>query len=124
MNIYIDHSYAQLQRSKLLKLCALNVNGLFGKNKYGVFELYMQNFDIMCLTETKTDFIPDNKFSGYRPITLTNNCTEKTLYSTFVPRELKLEQGYNDKKSGEHFIIQNQRFGQNNSPSSGSIKKQ
>ena len=47
------------------------------------------------------------------------------LRSTFVPRELEFKKAQNDQQSREHFIELNDlRFGENNSPSSGSIKKQ
>ena len=73
----MDHSYAKICESEKasIKVCSLNLNGLFSKIKYNVFTDYMQNFDILCLTETKTDYIPDSEFPGFKPISLTNNDT-------------------------------------------------
>ena len=46
------------------------MNGLFSKNKYGVFESYIQNFDIVCLSETKSDSIPPSEYPGFKSFSL------------------------------------------------------
>ena len=38
-----------------LSILSLNINGLKSKLDTGLLDLYAQNFDIICLTETKTD---------------------------------------------------------------------
>ncbi len=52
------------------KIMFLNVNGLKSKLKYGIIQMYMESFDIVCLTETKLDPLdePNIKVPGFHPI--------------------------------------------------------
>ena len=44
---------------RYVNLLSLNVCGLRKKLNDGIFEEYIKNFDIICLTETKTDTITE-----------------------------------------------------------------
>ena len=50
-----------------LKIACLNVNGLHSKARLGIFELFIQDFDFVCLSETKCNYIDKDLFPGYSP---------------------------------------------------------
>ena len=61
-----DHNYTATDGTSL-KLGSLNVCGLKSKLNLGIFDTYVNNFDILCLCETKTHesdsfYIPNYKF--------------------------------------------------------------
>jgi len=60
-----------LQNSKI-SLCGLNICGLASKLKLGVLDYYVKQFDFVCLSETKTDFIEDEDLVGFKPIVKQN----------------------------------------------------
>ena len=57
IDLHHDHNYA-LPTSDEFSFVALNVCGLVAKYNNGVLFKYLENFDLGCLTETKTDSFP------------------------------------------------------------------
>lgn len=49
-----------------VNILGLNVCGLHKKSEYGILEKYIHAFDIICLSETKTDDIDADIFPGYQ----------------------------------------------------------
>ena len=47
--------------------------------KYGILERYVQNFDVICLTETKTDLIETQWFRGYSSFVM-DKCSDSFAY--------------------------------------------
>ena len=70
-----DHTYSLPATCKKLKIASLNVCGLRSKLRYDVLEDYAKDFDIVCLTETKTDVIEKNWFPNYSAITMPKKCS-------------------------------------------------
>jgi hypothetical protein len=52
------------------------VCGLFSKSKFSILDSYINDFDIVCLCETKTDIIPDDEFPGFQPFCLQKKLTK------------------------------------------------
>jgi hypothetical protein len=50
-----------------INFLSLNVCGLYSKLQLGVFENYIQSFDIVCLSETRTSFIDKDDINGFTP---------------------------------------------------------
>lgn len=46
-------------KNNLLQLCSINVRGIFSKLKLGIFQKYIEKFDIICLSETKNEIPSD-----------------------------------------------------------------
>lgn len=68
-----DHSYLKTNFHvstdfPKLKFMALNVCGLFSKLKYGIFEETIKDIDFVCLSETKTNFIPEDEFHNFHAL--------------------------------------------------------
>ena len=59
-----DHNYAHGPQSRVNFSC-INVCGLLSKVNLGVIDEYIQHFDFVCLSETKTDSICDDTFPGF-----------------------------------------------------------
>ena len=53
----------------------MNVCGLRSKLRYDVLEDYVKDFDIVCLTETKTDVIEKSWFPNYSAVTMPRKCS-------------------------------------------------
>ena len=51
-----------------VNILGINVCGLHKKSDYGILEKYIQEFDIICLSETKTDDVDANCFPGYHAV--------------------------------------------------------
>ena len=49
---------------------ALNVCGLNSKFKYGILEQYVTQFNIICLSETKTTKVAQDEFPDYSVVTM------------------------------------------------------
>ena len=49
-------------------MCAINVCGLMSKLNIGIFQEYIQSFDIICISETKNQTIPTDEIYGYKCI--------------------------------------------------------
>lgn len=64
-NIESEHNYAKNLNVTCVNILSLNVNGFYSKFEKGVLEEYMLNFDIVCLTETKTETLEDDLIPGY-----------------------------------------------------------
>ena len=64
-NVSLDHDCAKSKSFTELKIACLNVNGLHSKAKYGILELFIQDFDFICLSETKCHHIDKDLFPGY-----------------------------------------------------------
>lgn len=57
-----------------VNILGLNVCGLKKKVDYGILEKYIQDFDIICLSETKTDNVDARIFPGYRALCKPKGC--------------------------------------------------
>ena len=55
-------------RNCTLSICAINVCGLLSKLNLGIFQEYIQSFDIICISETKNQTIPTHEIYGYKCI--------------------------------------------------------
>ena len=66
--ILFEHNYCKSKNKSFLslKLLSLNVCGLFSKIKFGTLSKHISEFDICCLSEIKTEFIPDDQFENYK----------------------------------------------------------
>ena len=49
-----------------VKLCAINVCGIRSKLKLGILDVYVNQFDVICLCETKLDLL-DERVEGFTP---------------------------------------------------------
>lgn len=88
-----DHNYCLPSGDFLnLRFLSLNVCGLLSKIKYGNFEQYIKDFDFICLSETKANYIADDEFSGFN--------------SFFSPKKV---QNKRSKKSPELAILVNEK---------------
>ena len=62
----LDHNYCLPSGDFLnFSFLSLNICGLLSKIKYGNFESYIKDFDFICLSETKTNYIADDEISGF-----------------------------------------------------------
>ena len=72
--MYREHAYSLSPTSQQLKVASLNVCGLRSKVKYGILEKYVQDFDIICLMETKTEIVERQWFVGYDALVMPKKC--------------------------------------------------
>ncbi len=69
--IGLDHGYAKDPGSeKRINILGLNVCGLQSKVKLGILEEYVQDFDVVCLSETKCDNVDSDTIAGFYPIVM------------------------------------------------------
>ena len=62
----MDHCYSFAgNKTEKLNFLALNVCGLFSKLKFGVFDQLINNYDFICVSETKTFNIPNDEFKNF-----------------------------------------------------------
>ena len=60
---------------KNIRICALNVCGLYSKLELGILQKYINDYDFICLSETKNVIVDINLVEGY--IAYSNKCTIK-----------------------------------------------
>ena len=56
---------------KFLRIYSLNVGGLCTKFDLGFLHFTVDQYDIICFSETKTNFIENVKFDGFKVFDLT-----------------------------------------------------
>ena len=66
--VNLDLNYVKRNSYSELKITCLNVNGVHSKAKLGIFELFMQDSDLICLSATKCSRLEKNLFPGYSPL--------------------------------------------------------
>ena len=59
-----------------ITLCAINVCGLNSKLKYKTLQEYINNIDIIRLTETKYNKIEENEIKGYKYFVMHRKSTQ------------------------------------------------
>ena len=69
---YVDSSIS----STNIALCSINVCGLNSNLKYKTLQKYINNIDIICLTETKCNKILDNEIKGYKYFVMHRKSTQ------------------------------------------------
>ena len=69
---YVDSSISGTN----ITLCAINVCGLNSKLKYKTLQEYINNIDIICLTETKCNKIEENEIKGYKSFVMHRKSTQ------------------------------------------------
>ena len=74
-----EHNYFMDQPLKTIQILGLNVCGLRTRIEQNILQAYVNDFDIICLTETKTDYIDPASFTGYNVIHATK-LTDKYRY--------------------------------------------
>lgn len=70
-NLHLDHNYCipvlnQTASFLNFHFLSLNVCGIHSKIKYGTFESYIKNFDFICLSETKVNYIAEDEIPGFK----------------------------------------------------------
>ena len=61
-----DHSYCYSSKLKKLNFVSLNVCGLRAKLKFPDFQEFINKYDIVCLTEIKTDQYDEIDIDGFK----------------------------------------------------------
>ena len=69
-SIIVNPVMQNMVKQNNIQIVGLNVNGLVSKVEHGVLEVYLNNFDIACLTETKIDHIEDDFLPNFHPFIL------------------------------------------------------
>ena len=62
--MFSEHNYVQYNHEKL-NLVGINVCGLNSKLNLGILEEFAQDFDILCVSETKCDQVDDDAIPGF-----------------------------------------------------------
>ena len=62
----VDHNYCSNSKFKKLKFVSLNVCFLCAKLKFPDFQNFVNQYDIICLTELRTDQYDDVNIDGFR----------------------------------------------------------
>jgi hypothetical protein len=69
-SIIVNPVMQNMVKHNNIQIVGLNVNGLVSKVEHGVLEVYLNNFDIACLTETKIDHIEDDFLPNFHSFIL------------------------------------------------------
>jgi exonuclease III len=107
------------QIKKSINMLGLNVNSLPAKLKFGVLEDYVQQFDIISLSETKTDTIDEQNISfvGYTPKFMhREKCKKKsggicTLFKDEIFAHVTPIMEYNGQGCVQWFLIKEEIIG-------------
>ena len=62
-----------------ISMCSINVCGLNSKLKYNVLQDCMQQFEVVCLTETKCDAIEKKKIVGFESFIMSKSWKDTTM---------------------------------------------
>ena len=71
--VNLDHNFVKSKSYTELKITRLNVNGLLSKARFGILELFIKDFDLICLSETKCHHVDKDLFPGYSPLVKKKN---------------------------------------------------
>ena len=63
--MYSEHNYVQLTQENIISIVGLNVCGLSSKLNLGILEEFAQDFDILCMSETKCDQVDVDAIPGF-----------------------------------------------------------
>ena len=76
----MDHCYSSFGSKKdKLNFLGINVCGLFSKLKFGVFQDIIEDYDFICVSETKILNIPADEFENFTVFTSEKNDRNVTL---------------------------------------------
>ena len=56
------------RQNEAIKLFSLNVGGISSKYDLGILDIIVQDYDLLCFSETKTNYINNISFSGFKVI--------------------------------------------------------
>ena len=75
MDLWDRHNHSiTIQGDTEVKIMGLNMCGLRSKTQLVILVKYIQEFDFVCLSETKTDAIEADHFKNFTPITMERKC--------------------------------------------------
>ena len=74
-----EHNYASRVNCRKINILGLNVCGLLSKLELGIIDNYVQDYDFLCFSETKTNDIDVNDINGFTPFILQPKTKDQKL---------------------------------------------